>query len=247
MGIGNYGSDYILDIAVFGAQIRMKIVVCVRTLNEELAIGRFCQCYAWADEILISDGGSSDKTLDIARQYPNTQIHHFPDKVWHTDKIFSNPRGKHINYLIDWAHREKADWIIFDDCDCVPTADLQKWGRNFMEYGNNDTIFAYRMFVLGKDRWFPEMSKKQSLWAWKATVPVRADEDNYTIRMQIPDVSKIALNNPYALLHYFYPNEETFQRKKEQYLLTGEVNKKYNPLQQFGRLEELPDWAVYEK
>jgi len=221
----------------------MKVVVCVRTLQEENNIDRFCRSYDWADEILISDGGSTDKTIELARWYPNTKIHHFPDKIWHTDKIFSNPRGKHINYLIDWAHREKADWIIFDDCDCVPTLALRASAKSFMLNSEFDMMFAYRMFVMG-DRYFPNMSRKQSLWAWKSEVPVRADENRPTIHMIIPERYIEYLKEPLALLHYFYPDEETFKRKKAQYILTGEVLPDFNPKTQFGPLEALPEWAV---
>lgn len=222
----------------------MKIVACVRTLNEESNIERFCKCYEWADSILISDGGSSDKTLEIAREFSNTKIHHFKDRVWHTNNIFSNPRGKHINYLIDWAHRELADWIIFDDCDCVPSLDLHRDAKGIMESSPAQMLFAFRMFIMGSDLWFPEMCRHgQGLWAWRSAVPVKADEGSYTISMIIPDAKTDRLEMPYSLLHYFYPNEETFQKKKAQYIHTGEVSEEFNPKVQFGHTEPLPDWA----
>lgn len=224
----------------------MKIVACIRTLNEAKTVERFGKCYTWADEILISDGGSTDNTIYLARNIKNSFIYHFQDKIWLPDKTFYNPRGKHINFLIDWAIRRKADWIIFDDCDCVPTLDLQLAARNMLESTPVDEVFAYRMFVLGSYEWFPDMNAGQSLWAWRAEVPVRADEQSYTIGIIIPERPKVMLEEPYTLLHYFYPDEETLQRKKRQYVQTGEVNADYSPRNQFGNIAPLPDWARWE-
>jgi hypothetical protein len=112
-------------------------------------------------------------------------------------------------------------------------------------------IFAFRMFILGDNQWFPDMNydRGQSLWAWRAEIPVKADESSHTISMEIPqllDSQVLRLEHPLALLHYFYPNEETLQKKKAQYLFTGEVQKDYDPIKQFGRIDNLPEWAKWK-
>ena len=230
----------------------MNICVIVRTLNEERNIDRFCQSYEWADHILIADGGSEDDTVSMALRFENTHVYTFPDKVWHTKEIFSNPRGKHINFLIDWAIRWDADWIIFDDVDCVPTMDLQREGRKFIEYSDFtelDMVFAYRMYVIGQTEYFPDANiPGQSLWAWRAKVPVRADESNPTMfTMNIPVTSNLKLEHPFSLLHYFYPDEETIQKKMELYGITGDASgKPVHPRQLFGRVEKLPEFARWK-
>ena len=45
----------------------MRISVAIITKNEELAIGRCLQSVSWADEVIVLDSGSTDKTIDIAR------------------------------------------------------------------------------------------------------------------------------------------------------------------------------------
>lgn len=221
----------------------MKIVVIARTLNEERNVNRFAYAYRWADQILIADGGSTDETKSIASEFENVSIKDFTEKMDLGNGIIANPRGKHINFLIDWAKEEDADWIIFDDFDCVPTRDLQNDARGLFDM-DYELIHAYRMFILGKDKWFPKMSEAgQGLWAWRSEVDVRADESSYTISMQIPKGKTLYLKYPFSLLHYFYPDEETLQRKKKQYLRTGEVDESYSPKSQFGRLEDLPEWA----
>lgn len=221
-----------------------KIVVLVRTLNEDQNIDRFCQSYRWADEIIIADGGSEDDTVSKARTYSNTYVYHFPDKLA-SMKGTINPRGKHINFLIDRGIEHKADYLIFDDCDCVPSLELQRYGRAILETVEDGMVFVNRMFVLGQAEWFPKMTSEQSLWAWKSDVHIKADETSYTISMDIPKVNTLRLEYPMALLHYFYPDEETLQRKKAQYVQTGEVLEDYSPRDQFGVIEPLPEWAIW--
>ena len=227
----------------------MKIIVVVRTLNESKNIERFCMSYAWADQILIADGGSTDDTIHKAEMFENTYVYTFPDKVWHTDNIFSNPRGKHVNFLINWAKRWEADWIIFDDVDCVPTVDMQMSIRNTLTYTSADMVFAYRMYIIGEHEYFPEANVPgQSLYAWRKSVPVMADEENPTMfSMNIPKRSRLNLEHPYSLLHYFYPDEETIQNKLKLYGITGDAGGvPKHPRELFGRVEKLPDFAKWK-
>ena len=222
----------------------MKIIVCVRSLNEERNVKRFIESYSWADKILIADGGSEDNTVNIAKKYPRASVRTFDKKI-NINGQTVNPRGAHINWLLDWAWTEHADWMIFDDMDCIPTKVLQEHGRELLESSRHEMVFAYRIFVLGDDRYFPDMNKAgQSLWAWNQGVYIRADESNpLTFTMSIPNCIRMSILPPLALLHYFYPDEETFQRKKSQYMATGEVPEYYDPISQFGKIESLPEWA----
>ena len=47
------------------------------TLNEERNIARCLESLAWVDEIVVVDGGSDDRTVDIASGY--------------TDRVFVHP------------------------------------------------------------------------------------------------------------------------------------------------------------
>jgi glycosyltransferase involved in cell wall biosynthesis len=47
----------------------MGLSVAIVTLNEEQNIGRTLESVCWADEIVLVDSGSTDRTTDIARQY----------------------------------------------------------------------------------------------------------------------------------------------------------------------------------
>ena len=50
----------------------MKISVCIIALNEEKVIKRALSCaQKFADEIIFVDTGSSDKTIEYAREFTN--------------------------------------------------------------------------------------------------------------------------------------------------------------------------------
>jgi glycosyltransferase involved in cell wall biosynthesis len=232
----------------------MKVVTVVRTLNESANVERFCYCYRdIADEILIADGGSSDDTIEKASKIPKVSVRPFEEKVIHKDGItWSNPRGKHCNFLFDWALERGADWIIFDDCDCVPTVALQEHGRTILEECKENMVFAFRMFVKYDTHWYPSMNYAgQSLWAWRRFVNVRADEKLPAyFTMLIPESPTSRLIHPFALLHYFYPDEETIRKKLDFYLITEDLGAGVvpnHPSSFMGREELLPEWAKWRE
>ena len=60
------------------AQNAMKLSVVVITKNEEAVIARCLESVAWADEIVVVDSGSTDRTVDICRGL-GAKVHVTPD------------------------------------------------------------------------------------------------------------------------------------------------------------------------
>lgn len=82
---------------------RPRCSATVITLNEELNIGECLESLRWADEIIVVDSGSRDRTVEIARGF--------------TDKVFTNPWPGHKeqkNFAVDLAANE---WIFSLDAD----------------------------------------------------------------------------------------------------------------------------------
>lgn len=220
----------------------MKVVVLVRTHNEEANIERFCKAYSFADRILISDFLSTDDTVKIALTFPNVRVCTFQETV----AGFYSHEPKHINQLIDWGIQEGADWLIYDDADCAPNSVLQEDIRRIMERNDCSRIMLYRLYIYMMDRYFPHMNEPgQSFWAWKpGEVNVRANEslDPREQNLMIPPMDDMTkcLPTPYCDLHFFFRDEEHLQQKLAWYERKGQPQR--HPTE-WGKLEPLPVWA----
>src|SRR5271163_1031579 len=83
----------------------VKLSVAIITFNEELNIGRTLESVKWADEIVVVDSGSTDRTCDIARQY-NAKVIIEPWRGFAAQKNFS-------------IEQCSGDWILSLDADEV--------------------------------------------------------------------------------------------------------------------------------
>lgn len=92
--------------------IKAALSCVVITKNEEVNIDACLRSvYGWADEIIVVDDESSDRTLELARKY--------------TDKVFSRKmdvEGRHRN----WAYAQtNNEWILSLDADERVTEELR--------------------------------------------------------------------------------------------------------------------------
>lgn len=84
----------------------IKISVCMIVKNEEKVLSRCLDCVKkFADEIIIVDTGSTDKTLDIAKNYTDKVY-----KIWWQNN-FSIAR----NFSFSKATKEYIMWLDADD------------------------------------------------------------------------------------------------------------------------------------
>lgn len=80
------------------------ISVIVHTLNEEKNISNCLESVKWADEIIVVDMYSDDKTVEIARNY--------------TDKILMHERCRYVEPARQWAIEQAAhEWVLVIDAD----------------------------------------------------------------------------------------------------------------------------------
>jgi len=232
------------------------ITTIVRTLNSQLHIERFCQSYWWVDKILVADGGSKDKTIEIASRYSNVEVRPFTQ--WIEKNGFGrNPECKHINFLVDWALSLNPDWITFDDVDSVPTCALQTWCIDNLSHVSEDILMVLHMYIYGTDKWFmgltgntmePE-SGWNGLWAWRPKANMRwrddksGDWDPQTTNPHLVGLTRRDLTYPYALLHYFCLNEEVVQDRIRRYKAWNIDPDPRHPTEKYGPLSSLPGWA----
>ena len=89
-----------------------RLSVAIITKNEEDKLARCLESVKWADEIVIVDDNSTDKTVEVARNY--------------TERIFQKKmdiEGKHRNYAYSLANN---NWILSLDADEQVTSELKE-------------------------------------------------------------------------------------------------------------------------
>lgn len=103
----------------------LKLSVIISTYNEENNIEECLESVKWADEIIVVDSSSKDKTADIAKK--------FTDKIFISDtKSFSEKKNFGIN-------KSSGEWILWIDADeRVPDA-LKEEMLQIISSSDNET------------------------------------------------------------------------------------------------------------
>ena len=105
-----------------------KISVFVICKNEEEKIGRCLKAVAWADEIVVVDSGSTDRTLEIAQNF--------------TDRIFVNADWKGFGYQKRLAESHASnDWVLALDADEVVSDALREEIIAAVSAADEKTVF----------------------------------------------------------------------------------------------------------
>lgn len=127
----------------------LKVSVCIVAYNEEKNIRDCLESVKWADEIIVVDSLSHDKTVEICRNY--------------TDRIYQRPWPGHIeqkNYALDLANHE---WILAIDADERLSPSLIEEVTGELKF-SGDTINGYyfprHSYYLGRwinhGGWYPD-------------------------------------------------------------------------------------------
>jgi (heptosyl)LPS beta-1,4-glucosyltransferase len=83
----------------------------------------------WCDEIVIVDSGSTDNTLDIAREF--------------TDKVFSETEWQGFGIQRQRAQsRASSDWILMVDADEQVTTELKASIQKVVEANDQSAVYA---------------------------------------------------------------------------------------------------------
>ncbi len=180
--------------------------VAIATYNEEKNIGRCLEAVKdIADEIIVVDGNSIDKTRQIARQYDAEVIKTTNKPIFHINKQMA----------ID---RCQGKWILQLDADEVVTADLKRKILSIINHQPSDiTHSAYyiqrKNFFLG--RWmkktgqFPDpvirFFKKN-----KARLPCKSVHEQMEVDGEVGYIKE-------HLLHYPYPDFSEYLVKSNRY------------------------------
>ncbi|MCK5346821.1 MAG: hypothetical protein KAR20_25610, partial [Candidatus Heimdallarchaeota archaeon] len=217
----------------------------------------------FADLILLADGGSVDDTIKIAKEFPNVKIRMFLPFVKLAEGHVRNPDWKHINFLIEWAEEEGADWIQFEDCDTNPNYLLARDARMLMEFAEAPVVKAVQMFLWENNQYFPDMGHpnkapiwQAGIWAWKPELGLRAwgAMPHYHFKNGEADVmydftkeASIDLMPPYCRLHSCWEDPVAAKAHAKMYVDSGLIKEVDFPTEFAGTPIEREDWIRYEE
>jgi glycosyltransferase involved in cell wall biosynthesis len=129
-----------------------KVSVFVVTGNEEINIRRCLDSVVgWSDDVHVVDSDSTDKTVEIAKEYtPNVVNHTYVDHASQLTWAFENLPFKH-------------DWVLFLDADNIVSEELREKIDEQMEK-NEEGVNGYYCIHKEYFRDRPVMSMKK-WWA----------------------------------------------------------------------------------
>lgn len=126
-----------------------KLSIVILTMNEENNIRECLETAKWADEIIVVDDFSADKTIEICKEY--------------TDKIFQRKLNSFSEERRFGDEKASGDWILQLDADQRVTPGLRKRIEEILERGTDcDGFMIYKKnSYLGKwmryAGWRPEV------------------------------------------------------------------------------------------
>jgi hypothetical protein len=197
----------------------------------------------------VSDGGSTDGSLEEFEKYPKIQVVNFEIQENINGYIW-NPDNLHIQHAIDEGLKCNPDWLILDDLDDVPNAVLRQSARTILRFCKFPQVNAFRLYMWGDDQYFPKMNNYfdenyTSLWAWKPReVEIKTDmNQKHGTLIGIQSVAS-QLFPPYCLLHKSW-HPDTIQAKVDRYNSIGlPMNHPLEHPEAYGLPEPLPSWVV---
>jgi len=129
------------------------ISVIIIAKNEEDRIKTCLESVQWADEIIVTDNGSTDKTLEIAKKY--------------TDKIVEFKEQDFATLRNLAAEKAMGDWILYVDADERVSTDLKNEILKIIAKAKSSYgcfVIPRENFILGRlmkhGGWWPDYVKR---------------------------------------------------------------------------------------
>ena len=128
------------------SKIRVPITAAIIALNEERYLERCLRALTWADEILVIDGGSTDRTGEICQA---------KDALWSPSVRFLTRPWTGFREQRNFALAQaKNDWILVVDADEECSTELRDKITSLMNQPEGPPHRAYKVrrteFFLGK-------------------------------------------------------------------------------------------------
>lgn len=180
-----------------------KLSVLIITLNEERYIKSLLENIDFADEIIVIDSFSKDKTVEIIKSFNNVKL------IQNQFINFTSQR----NFALDHA---KNDWILFIDADEIITPKLKV--EILSTINNKDAASAYLIY-----RTFMFKNKKLNFSGWQTDKifrlfnksACRYNEDRMVHEKLIVKGKIAVLKN--KIIHFSYISYQEYKLKMKKY------------------------------
>ena len=188
-----------------------KLSIVILTKDSEKYLKEVLKSVEFADEVIIYDSGSSDKTLEIAKEFENTKI--FIDTNW---EGFGIQKQKAV---------EKAEnrWVFVLDSDEVMTEELKKEISEVLKNPKNEAYFVSRL-----NNFFGKWMKHTGLFpdfSIRLFDKTKAKFNNRKVHESVESENVGYLKNYF--LHYAYESIEEFIAKQNRYSSMGAKKNKF--------------------
>ncbi|MFQ6007400.1 MAG: glycosyltransferase family 2 protein [Candidatus Zixiibacteriota bacterium] len=183
----------------------MELSVVIITKNEERNIARCLESVKWADEIIVIDDHSTDRTREIASRY-GAQVYTIP---W---RGFGQAKREGVR-------RAQGDWILSIDADEEVSSELAGEIRRILSNGTPFAGFYLSRKTNFLGRWIHHSG-------WYPDPVLRLFQKKQGNFSEAAVHEKVLLDGNVGflkgeLLHYSYPNMEHYLEKSNRYTTLG--------------------------
>lgn len=187
----------------------MKLSVVINTKNAENTLEATLQSVAFADEIIIVDMKSTDKTVTIAQKY--------------TDKIFSHKDVGYVEPARNYAIKKaQGDWILIVDSDEEIPPKLKKiiTGITSAKVDANMTADCY--YIPRKNLIFGKAIEKTGWWPDYVLRLFRKgyvswSDEIHSIPITKGSVTELPAHSESAIVHHNYQHIDQYITRLNRY------------------------------
>ncbi|THU01466.1 glycosyltransferase family 2 protein [Lampropedia puyangensis] len=202
-----------IDAAPSSDTPRPRLSIAILAFNEERLIGQCIDSAAFADEVVVVDAGSADRTVEIART-KGACVHIYPD--WRGFAVQRNHLLSHVS----------GDFVFFLDADEVITPAFREELLRIVSDNDQHSIWRIRWQLVAFGRVLP---KSMSRTRVARLFPRRLIErfDGVVHEEAILREAEVGRQDIQSLLiHYTNPDVSTSMAKMVQYAMLGATKRK---------------------